>query len=102
MSKPATTASTITAPTLFQRGDSETYAYRRLGGGPARPLLFLQHFMGTLDNYDPAVVDPLASEREVILLDNAGIGRSTGSVPRTVQEMASHVLAFLDGLGVTT
>ena len=57
--------------------------------------------MGTLDNWDPAVVDALASGREVILFDNAGVGRSTGNVPDTVRGMATHALAFLDGLGVT-
>jgi pimeloyl-ACP methyl ester carboxylesterase len=54
-----------------------------------------------LDNWDPAVTDSLAAGRDVILFDNAGIGRSTGRVPDTVQEMASHALAFLDGLAVT-
>jgi pimeloyl-ACP methyl ester carboxylesterase len=63
-------------------------------------LLFLQHFTGTLDNWDPAVTDPLASEREVILFDSAGVGRSTGKVPTTVAGMASHALDFLDGLGL--
>jgi len=58
--------------------------------------------MGTLDNWDPAVADPLASGREVILFDNAGVGRSTGRVPHTIQGMATHVLAFVDALGVTT
>jgi hypothetical protein len=29
--------------------------------------LFLQHFTGTLDNWDPAVTDPLAQGRTVIL-----------------------------------
>ena len=57
---------------------------------------------GTLDNWDPAVTDPLAAEREVILFDNAGVGRSTGKVPHTVDEMAEDVFAFLDGLGITT
>jgi pimeloyl-ACP methyl ester carboxylesterase len=65
-------------------------------------LLFLQHFTGTLDNWDPAVTDPLASGREVILFDNAGIGRSTGDVPETMAEMAKHVFAFLDGLSLAT
>ena len=60
---------------------NDTYAYRRFGSGPGRPLLCLQHFTGTLDNWDPAVTDPLASGREVILFDNAGVGRSTGKVP---------------------
>jgi len=56
--------------------------------------------MGTLDNWDPAVTDALASGREVILLDNAGVGRSTGNVPHTVRGMATHALTFLDGLGL--
>lgn len=96
------TSSTVTARTQLLHAGNETYAYRRFGSGPARPLLFLQHFMGTLDNWDPAVGDPLASGREVILFDNAGIGRSTGTVPDTVQGMASHVLTFLDRLGMAT
>jgi pimeloyl-ACP methyl ester carboxylesterase len=95
-----TTASNTTAPTQFLRVKNETYAYRRFGHGPGRPLLFLQHFMGTLDNWDPAITDPLASGREVILFDSAGIGRSTGQVPVTVAGMASHALDFLDGLGL--
>lgn len=92
--------SNITAPTRFLQVKNETYAYRRFGGGAAHPLVFLQHFTGTLDNWDPAVTDTLASGREVILFDNAGIGRSTGKVPETVQGMAVHALAFLDALGL--
>ena len=95
-------ASNITAPTQFLKVKNETYAYRRFGVRTGRPLLCLQHFTGTLDNWDPAVTDPLAMEREVILFDNAGVGRSTGSVPSTIAAMAMHALAFLDGLGVTT
>ena len=96
-----TTASNVAAPTQFVEANGETYAYRRFGAGPGRPLLFLQHFMGTLDNWDYAVTDSLASGREVILFDNAGIGRSSGKVPQTVAGMAKHALAFLDGLGVS-
>ena len=96
------THSTIPARTQLLQAKHETYAYRRFGGGILPPLLFLQHFMGTLDNWDPAVTVPLAADREVILFDNAGIGRSTGTVPKTVQEMAFHALTFLDSLGVMT
>jgi pimeloyl-ACP methyl ester carboxylesterase len=63
-------------------------------------LLFLQHFTGTLDNWDPAVTDPLALGREIILFDSAGVGQSTGKVPTTIAGMASHALDFLDGLGL--
>ena len=95
-------ASNITAPTRFLDGGKERYAYRRFGAGPGLPLLCLQHFTGTMDNWDPAVTDPLASEREVILFESTGIGRSSGSVPNTIAGMASHALAFLDGLGIGT
>jgi pimeloyl-ACP methyl ester carboxylesterase len=91
----------VTAPTKFVEVGQQRYAYRRFGDGAAHPLLCLQHFTGTLDNWDPAVTDPLARGREVILLDNAGVGRSTGSVPKTVASMAQHVFSFLDALGLT-
>jgi pimeloyl-ACP methyl ester carboxylesterase len=92
--------SNITTPTQFLKVKNVTYAYRRFGEGAAPPLVFLQHFTGTLDNWDPAVTDALAAGREVILFDNAGIGRSTGKVPETVHGMAAHTLAFLDALGL--
>ena len=91
-----------TAPTQFLEASDETYAYRRFGSGPGSPLLCLQHFTGTLDNWDPAVTDPLASGREVILFESAGLGRSTGKVPDTVAGMAKHAFAFLDGLGLAS
>jgi pimeloyl-ACP methyl ester carboxylesterase len=94
------TASNTTAPTQFLEANGQSYAYRRFGSGSGRLLLCLQHFTGTLDNWDPAVTDPLASGREVILFDNAGIGRSSGEVPETVAGMTTHVMAFLDGLGL--
>ena len=97
-----TTASNTTAPTQFLDVDGRRYAYRRFGNASGPPLLFLQHFTGTLDNWDPAVTDPLAMTREVILFDNAGVGRSSGEVPQTVAEMAAHALAFVDGLGLST
>jgi pimeloyl-ACP methyl ester carboxylesterase len=96
------TAGSTTAPTEFLQANGQSYAYRRFGNGPGLPLLFLQHFTGTLDNWDPAVIDSLAAGREVILFDNAGVGRSTGKVPVTIAEMARHALAFLDGLGLET
>lgn len=95
-------ASNVSAPTQFLETKGEKYAYRRLGEGPGLPLLCLQHFTGTLDNWDPAVTDSLASGREVILFESAGLGRSSGKVPETVSGMAAHALAFLDGLALNT
>src|SRR5260221_12999723 len=96
------TASNTTAPTQFLQTNGHSYAYRRFGNGVGLPLLCLQHFTGTLDNWDPAVTDPFASSRELILFDNAGIGRSTGDVPNTIAGMTEHTLTFLDGLGIKT
>lgn len=90
----------VNAPTQFLQANGATYAYRRFGAGPGHPLLLLQHFTGTLDNWDPAVTDPLCAGREVILFENAGVGRSSGKVPRMIAGMATHALAFLDGLGL--
>jgi pimeloyl-ACP methyl ester carboxylesterase len=90
-----------TVPTqLLEVKGGERYAYRRFGGGSGLPLLLLQHFTGTLDNWDPALTDVLARERELILFDNAGVGRSSGTVPTTVAGMATHAAAFLDALGI--
>src|ERR1700682_1796733 len=96
-----TPASNTTAPTLLLQINGQTYAYRRFGGGPALPLLFLQHFTGTLDNWDPAVTDALALGRSAILFESSGIGRSGGKVPETVAGMADHAMKFLDALGLT-
>jgi pimeloyl-ACP methyl ester carboxylesterase len=92
--------SNITAPTQFIDAPLEKYAYRRFGGGSGVPLLCLQHFTGTLDNWDPGVTDPLAQGREVILFENAGVGRSTGNVPDSMSAMAAHVASFADALGL--
>ena len=94
------TTTHVNAPTQFLQTHDATYAYRRFGAGPGHPLLLLQHFTGTLDNWDPAVTDPLSTGREVILFENAGVGRSNGKVPRMIAGMATHALAFLDGLGL--
>jgi hypothetical protein len=93
----ATAASNASAPTQFLATGKEKYEYRRFGEGLGLPLVFLQHFTGTLDG--PAVADPLATGREVILFESAGLGRSSGKVPETLAGMAAaHALAFLDGL----
>src|ERR1700728_504953 len=94
------TPSNVTAVTQFLEVGPQRYAFRRFGDGPSDPLLFLQHFTGTLDNWDPAVTDPLAQGREVILFENAGVGRSTGEVPKSMSGMAAHAVAFVEALGL--
>ena len=97
----STAPSNTTAPTQYVTAGDNTYAYRQFGSGRGHPLLFLQHFTGTLDGWDPAVTDPLAAGRSVILFESAGIGRSSGKVPETVAGMADHALKFLEAIGLT-
>jgi pimeloyl-ACP methyl ester carboxylesterase len=85
-----------------QAANGVGYAYRRLGQvGQGVPLVFLQHFRGDIDNWDPALIDAIAAERDVILVDNVGIGASTGSVPSSVAEMAQGAIAFIEALTLT-
>jgi pimeloyl-ACP methyl ester carboxylesterase len=89
-----------TAPTRFVEADGIRYAYRRFGNPVGTPIVLLQHFMGNLDNYDPAISDALAMGREVILTDNAGVGLSTGEAPETVAGMARDAASLIDALGL--
>ena len=91
----------ISAPTQYVSANNGVrFAYRRFGKPSGLPLVFNQHFMGNLDNWDPAVLDGLASEREVILFNNAGIASSTGEVPATFGGVARNAEAFIDALGL--
>jgi len=89
-----------TTPTRFVEANSIRYAYRSFGKESGAPLVFLQHFRGTLDNWDPAVVNGLAKDRPVVLFDSAGIARSGGQTPDNVAEMARHALAVIEALGL--
>jgi len=72
------------------------YAYREVGDGV--PLVLLQHFRGNLDNWDPGLIDALASTRRVVTFDNRGVGGSAGTTPSAVTEMAHDAIAFLDAM----
>ena len=52
-----TTHTHQTAPTQFVDANGIRFAYRRFGNPVGTPIVLLQHFMGNLDNYDPAITD---------------------------------------------
>ncbi len=112
-----------TAPTQFVEANGIRFAYRRFGKAPDFdpelfldgidpeylaelndsidvPLIFNQHFTGTMDHWDPAVIDGLAKGREVILFNNAGVSSSSGEVPTTFEEMGANAIAFIKALGL--
>ena len=69
-----------TAPTQFVEANGIRFAYRRFGKAGGMPIVFNQHYTGTMDYWDPAVTDGLARDREVILFNNAGVSSSSGEV----------------------
>lgn len=75
------------------------FTYRQIGESDGLPLILLNHLTGTLDNWDPRVVDGLATEHTVITFNNRGVGSSKGKVPLTVQAMAEDAIAFIQALG---
>src|SRR5713101_1217771 len=88
------------APTQFVEANGIRFAYRRFGKSCGVPLVFNQHFTGTMDHWDPAVTDGLATEREVILFNNAGVSSSSGEVPTSCEQMASNAVSFIKALGL--
>src|SRR3981081_350059 len=87
-----------TAPTQSVEANGIRFAYRRFGKSGGVPLVFNMHFTGTMDHWDPAVTDGFAKDREVILFDNAGISRSSGEVPASIEEMAANAASFVKAL----
>lgn len=63
------------------------------------PLLLNNHFRGTMDHWDPLLLNGLASHRTVLLIDNAGVGRSAGTIPDTYAGWAAHMIAVALALG---
>jgi pimeloyl-ACP methyl ester carboxylesterase len=92
---PATSVDVATQHALA--GNGIEFAYRELGAG-AVPLVLLQHFRGNLDNWDPALVDALAAERRVVLVDYPGVGLSSGEAKSAIAETARELIAFVTAL----
>lgn len=76
------------------------FVYRELGPESGIPVIFLNHLYAELDRWDPRVVDGIAAERRVIVLDNRGVGASGGSAPNSVEAMALDTIAFIRALGL--
>src|SRR5258708_37500033 len=90
-----------TAPTQFVEANSIRFAYRRFGKTGGVPIVFNQHYIGTMDYWDPTVTDGLARDREGILVHNAGVSSRSGRVPTTFEQMGANALAFIKALGLT-
>src|SRR5580692_10607155 len=90
------------APTEFVESNGIRYAHRRFGKPGTTPLLCLGYFNSNMDAWDPLVMNGLAEEQDVILFDNAGVARSGGVTPSSVEGMSQHVFSFCEALGLDT
>ena len=103
MSHPMTNAGTnvsyIDAPNLSIDVAGTPFSYRDIGPRDGVPLILFNHWAAVLDNFDPRIVDGLASKHRVIATCYRGIGSSGGKAPLTIDEMARDMIALIGALG---
>lgn len=88
-----------TAPTKYIEANGIKFSYRTLGHVSGTPLILLQHFTGSMDSWDPAVVNALAKTRPVIAFNNRGVGATSGTVADNIADMTKDAYAFINALG---
>ncbi|MEU8820739.1 alpha/beta hydrolase [Actinoplanes sp. NPDC048796] len=76
------------------------FAYRRFGEAGGIPLVLCMRLRGTMDHWDPELLDRLAAEREVIVFDNRGTNFSEGTAPDSIEGLADGAIAFIRALGL--
>ncbi|MGJ3189616.1 alpha/beta hydrolase [Paenarthrobacter nitroguajacolicus] len=89
----------LNVPAKTVTADGISYAYREMGPKGGVPVVFLIHLAGTMDNWDPRIIDPIAAKHHVITFSNRGVGASTGSVPDSIESMADDASTFIHALG---
>ena len=92
-----TTWKTTPTKTIDVAGTS--FAYRELGEPGGVPVVFLHHLTAVLDDWDPRVLDGVATEHHVIAFDNRGVGATGGRVPTDIEQMGADAIAFIRALG---
>lgn len=90
---------TACVETRFVEAGGVRYAYRVIGEADGPPLVMMNRFRGTMDEWDPAFVDRLADDRTVILFDNAGVARSSGAPSPRLAGWADNTATFVGALG---
>ena len=89
----------LTAPVHVVRTTDGTVAYRELGSGPA--LLLIIGADASMDDWPPSFVDALAAHHEVVVFDNAGVGRTSAvsaTASLSITAMASQTSALISAL----
>lgn len=96
-----TTSPSAQAETQYVDGTAARFAYRRFGTGTGVPLVLALRFRGTMDHWDPAFLDGLAAARDVVIFDNVGHSKTSGTAPTTMTGLAGGLIDFVDTLGLT-
>jgi pimeloyl-ACP methyl ester carboxylesterase len=74
-------------------------AYKEAGFG--EPLILIMGYSGTMDLWDPRVVNQLAQRYRVIVFDNRGMGFTTSSDKQyTIRLFADDTAGLMDALGI--
>lgn len=81
-----------------QVGDIKMAYYKR---GKGDPLIMIMGAGGTMDDWDPALLDALDDTNTLILFDNRGCGLSTDTVEdnTTIPQMADDTAGLLKAIG---
>jgi len=68
VSHPGSVVRYVDAPNLSISAAGTTFAYRDIGPRTGVPLILLNHWGAVLDNFDPPIVDGLATRHRVIAI----------------------------------
>lgn len=88
-----------TVPTKVINVNGTDFTYRTFGKKEGIPVIFLQHFTGNMDNWDPDITNAIAAKHPVVLFNNKGVGSSNGIAPDNVPAMAQDAVDFIRVLG---
>jgi pimeloyl-ACP methyl ester carboxylesterase len=73
--------------------------YRVFGSG--YPLLLIMGYGSTMNLWESALIDKLASRFKVVIFDNRGIGISTtGKKPFSIEQFCEDTAGLMDALGI--
>lgn len=69
--------------------------------GDGKPLLMINGFLSTMSLWDPALIEELAANYQLILFDNRGVGLSTDTKENktTISQMADDAAQLIKNLG---
>ena len=88
--------SAISVETRYLQNKCRTLAYRSWGEGT--PLILCNRFRGVMDSWDPAFLDTLALNFNVVTFDYTGFGQSTGDPTYRSMALALDAMDLADAL----